>query len=234
MRGMIASVLLIVASSVPALAQDASAPNAVPSIVTSGEAIVRRAADQAILSASVETRARSPRDAQRQNAELMAAVQKRLADAGIAADAVRTTGYTVQQEYDYANGRRIPREYLAHNGVEVRLNAIERTGELLDLLVQAGATSVSGVRFDLKDRAGAEREALRLAVIDARGRADALAAGAGRSVDRILRIDDTRPQPIVMPMRQELAAAKAADVTTPIEPGLIEIHARVVLTVAIK
>jgi uncharacterized protein len=97
MRGMIASVLLIVASSVPALAQDASAPNAVPSIVTSGEAIVRRAADQAILSASVETRARSPRDAQRQNAELMAAVQKRLADAGIAADAVRTTGYTVQQ-----------------------------------------------------------------------------------------------------------------------------------------
>jgi uncharacterized protein YggE len=49
----------------------------------------------------------------------------------------------------------------------VRLNAIERTGELLDLLVQAGATSVSGVRFDLKDRAGAEREALRLAVIDA-------------------------------------------------------------------
>ena len=42
------------------------------------------------------------------------------------------------------------------------------------------------------DRAGAEREALRLAVADARARAEAAAAGAGRTIDRVLRIDDTR------------------------------------------
>src|SRR4051794_15588499 len=62
----------------------------VPSIVTSGEAIVRRAPDQAVIYASVETRARNPRDAQRQNADSMTVVQKQISDAGIAKDAVRT------------------------------------------------------------------------------------------------------------------------------------------------
>src|SRR6478736_916043 len=121
-------VLTFVLAAAPVYAQEPAALP-VPSIVTNGEAIVRRAPDQALIYAAVETRAKSPRDAQRQNAELMAAVQKRLADAGIARDAVRTTGYSVQQEFDFSNGRRVPREYVARNGVEVRLDAIEKTGE---------------------------------------------------------------------------------------------------------
>jgi uncharacterized protein YggE len=228
------ALMALAVATTTAVAQEPVAPQ-VPSIVTSGEAIVRRSPDQAVIYAAVETRARNPRDAQRQNADILTAVQKQISNAGIATDAVRTTGYSVQQEFDYANGRRVPREYVARNGVEVRLDAIERTGEILDVLVQAGATNVGGVRFDLKDRAAAEREALRLAVVDARGRADALAAGAGRAVDRILRIDDTRQQAPV-PLRMEMMAAKAADAaaTTPIEPATIEIRAHVVLTVAIK
>ena len=81
---------------------------------------------------------------------------------------------------------------MARNAIEVRVDEIDRVGEILDVVVQAGATSVSGVRFDLQDRADVERDALRLAVVDARGRAEAAAAGAGRTVDRILKIDDTR------------------------------------------
>jgi uncharacterized protein len=162
-------------------------------------------------------------------------VQQRIAKAGLAKDAVRTTGYSIQQEFDYANNRRTPKGYLARNGVEVRLDAVERVGELLDAMVDAGATTVSGVRFDLKDRAGAEREALRLAVIDARARADAIASGAGRSVDRVLRIVDAPaprfkgPQPMLM---ERAAAGAAAD--TPIEAGTIEVHAQVELTTAIR
>ena len=210
-------------------------PITVPSIITTGEATVRRTPDQAFVSIAVESRARSPRDAQRQNADAMSSVQQRLASASLGPDAVRTTGYTIQQEFDYANGRRTPREYVARNGLEVRLDDVARTGEILDLVVQAGATNVNGVRFDIKDRAGVEREALRLAVVDARARADALATGAGRAVDRILRIDDSR-QPIVPVMQMEMRArAMAAEATpTPIEPATIEVRAQVVLTVSIR
>jgi uncharacterized protein YggE len=217
----------------------AQEPNAapVPSIVTTGEAVVRRAPDVAWVVAAVESRARNPRDAQRQNAETMTAVQQRLAAASLGKDAVRTLGYSIHQEMDFVNGRRVPREYLARNAVEIRIDAVDRAGEILDIVVQSGATSTGGVRFDLRDRAAAEREALRLAVVDARGRAEAAAAGAGRTIDRVLRIDDTRHPKVfqerAMMMSRAAGAADAA-VETPIEPGVIEIRADVTLTVAIK
>jgi hypothetical protein len=218
----------------PGRAQVPTVP-AEPSLSTTGEAVVRRAPDRAFVTAAVESRARDPRDAQRQNAATMTAVEQRLEAAGVSGDAVRTLGYSIHQEVDYVNGRRVPREYVARNAIEVRLDAIERTGEILDLVVQAGATAVTDVRFDLKDRSSAEREALRLAVIDARSRADAAAAGAGLSVDRVLRVEDIRHS--IQPPRPMLAMAReAADmqVSTPIEPGEVEIRAQVTLMVTIR
>ena len=218
-------------SAMPIAAQEP----AIPSIVTTGDAVVRRAPDRAFLVATVETRARDPKEAQSLNAKLMSAVQARVAAAGIPKDAVRTLGYNIQQEFDFTNGRRIPRGYVARNAVEARVDALESLGELLDAVVQAGATSISGVRFDLRDRAGAEREALRLAVVDARARAEAAAAGVGRTIDRVLRIDDTRrdvPRP--MPMGMMAREVAQADVAPPIEAGEIEIRAQATLTVSIK
>jgi uncharacterized protein YggE len=235
MRAFIGGVLLTLLAAFPAPAQDTPATPQTPSIVTVGEAVIRRAPDQAFVTAAVETRARAPRDAQKQNADLMAAVQQRISDAGLARDAVRTTGYSIDAEFDFTGGRRVLRGYVARNGVEIRLDAIERTGEIIDAIVQAGATSITGVRFEIKERTAVEREALRRAVEDARARADALAAGAGRTVDRVLRIDDARhgripgPQPMMM-----RSAAGAESVQTPIEPGLVEVRAQVTLTVAIK
>ena len=230
LRDMIGCVLLsAIALAAPLAAQEP----AVPSIVTTGDAVVRRPPDRAFLVAAVETRARDPKEAQSQNAKAMSAVQARVASAGVPKDAVRTLGYNIQQEFDFTNGRRVPRGYVARNALEIRVDALESLGELLDAVIQAGATSISGIRFDLRDRAGAEREALRLAVVDARARAEAAAAAVGRSIDRVLRIDDTRrdgPRPTPM-MARELAQA---DVATPIEAGEIEIHAQATLTVSIK
>jgi uncharacterized protein len=187
------------------------------------------------VTAAVETRARSPRDAQQQNAAGMTSILQRLTALGIPKDALRTLGYTVQQEVDYVSGRRVAKDFVARNAVEVRVDAIDRAGEVIDGLVQAGATNVDRVRFDVKERAALEREALRLAVVDARARADAAAAGAGRAVDRVLKIDDTRPQeyrgPVMMGARAGLAETAAS---TPVEAGLIEVHATVTLTVTIK
>ena len=60
-----------------------------PVVVTVGEATVRRPSDRALVTISVETRAKSPRDAQRQNAEAMTAVQQRLSQARRLAEAKR-------------------------------------------------------------------------------------------------------------------------------------------------
>ena len=233
MRTVMSIVLVLAATA--ALAQPPESANAPNVVVTSGEAVVRQAPDRAFVTISVEARARSPRDAQRQNAEAMTAVQQRLATARVAKDAIRTLGYDLEQEFDFIQGRRVPREFVARNAIEVRVDEIARVGELLDVAVQGGATSVGGVRFDLQDREKVEREALRLAVVDARSRAEAAVAGAGRTIDRIIRIEDSREAGFV-PAPRPMMTMKAADATapTPVEPGMVEIRARVTLTASMR
>jgi uncharacterized protein YggE len=165
----------------------------------------------------------------------MNAVGQRIAQLGIPKEAVRTLGIDLQQEFDAPQGRRVPRDFAARNTIEVRVDQIAGLGELLDAVVQSGATSVASVRFDLKGRDAAEREALRLAVVDARARADAAAAGAGRTIDRIVKIEDAREAPIVMARSvMGLTSASASAAPTPVEPGLIEIRAHVTLTATLK
>ena len=200
--------------------------------MTSGSATVQRTPDVAFVSLAVETRAKSPREAQQQNAAKMAAVSRRLSELSIPADARKTIGLRLEQEYDNTGGRRTPTGFVARNSVEVRLDDIARAGEIADAAVAAGAASIEGIRFDIKDRATAEREAIRLAVADARGRAEAAAAGAGRTIDRILKIEEGERFSGPRPMAQMTMAR--AEAVTVVEPGLIDVRAVVTLTVAMK
>ena len=207
-------------------------PPGPPSIVTRGHATLKRVPNQAWVQIAAETRATSSAEAQRLAAEAMTSVQAALAKAGVAAEAMKTTGYSLQPDLEWSNGRSRVRGYIARNQIEVRVDALDRIGAVIDAAGASGATSMSGLRFDLKDRAAVEREALGLAVQDAMARAKAIAAGAGAGLGPIIRIDEQgeSPRPVpYMAMRAEAAAAPQ----TPISPGEIEIEASVVLTVAI-
>ena len=106
---------------------------------------------------------------------------------------------------------------------------------MLDASIGSGVTSVHQLRFDLKQRDALERDALQRAVADAMHRAEAAAAGARRSVDRVIRIEEagrqSAPPPPMMAMR---AAADEARPVTPMASGELEIRAQVTVTVAIK
>jgi uncharacterized protein YggE len=203
-------------------------------VVAAGEAVVKRAPDRAFVSIAAESRARTSRDAQRLNAEAMTAVLAKLKSSGVPSDGIETTGYDIQPEFDYANGKQTLRGYVARNSIEVRVDDLPKLGDILDIAVGAGATSVAGVRFDLKDRAGAEREALQHAVEDARARANAAAAGAGLKVDRIVRIEEHRTNLMPPPRPMVAMRAEAQAPTTPVVAGELEIRASVVLTASIR
>lgn len=217
-------------------AQQVPAPSAEPVVVVIGEGLVTAVPDRAWITIGAESRAASPREAQSRNTELMRPVQDKLRAAGIPADAIRTTGYDVQYEWDFVNGKRVGKGYVARNTVEVRVDSVDRVGEYLEMAVASGATSLGGVRFDLKDRAKLEREALRLAVADARAKADAAASGAGRTVERIVRIEEGGIEggPVPMPRFARAETLTAAAAAPPIETGQTEIRARVTLTAVIK
>ena len=222
------------ASPVLALTPGPAGPPLPPSIVTHGQAIVTARPDRAYVTIAAESRSKNSSDAQKQNAAAMAAVLQKLEQAGVAKDAIRTVGYVLQPEFDYANGRQTFRNYLARNTVEVRLDDIDRVGLAIDAAATGGATTITGIRFDVRNRAALERDALRQAVADARARADAAAAGANATIDRIIRIEEEAHYEPPRPMMRMAAQAVERDVATPVEPSTIEIQSRVTLTVSLR
>ena len=205
-----------------------------PVVVVQGEGVVRVAPDQAFVRLGAESRSRNPKEAQASNAEAMTAVQQRIAAAGVPKDAVRTVSISLQQEFDYAGGRQTPRGYVARNVIEVRVDDLARLGEVMDASVGSGATSIHNLRFDVKQREAAEREALKRAVADAIARAEAAASGAKRTLDRVVRIAEASPVSVIRPEATAFRATADAPATTPVAEGEIEIRAQVTVTAVIK
>jgi uncharacterized protein len=216
-----------------AAAQTSSADG--PVVVTIGEGVVKQAPDQAWVTIAAESRAKTPTEVQKLNADAMSSVMQRLKSVGLPAEAIQTAGYELRPEFDYVNNKQTLRGYFARNSIEVRVDELGKLGQVLDVAVAAGATSVSGIRFDIKERANAEQVALQRAVADARNQANIAAQAASMRFERVVRIEVQREPPMppprpMMAMRAEMAMAAEP----PIAPGELEVKIRVVMTSAIR
>jgi uncharacterized protein len=227
---MSAGMLLLTASLTAAQAP----PTMVPTVVVRGEGEVRTAPDVAFVTIGAEVRAQTAKAAQTAAAAAMTAVQQRIFATGVPKDAIRTLSYDVQAQFDYTNGKQVPRGYQARNVIEVRIDDLAKVGDVLEVAIAAGGTSVQGVRFDLKQRATLEREALTRAVADARARADAAAKGAGASVAVVLRIEESGVQAMPQEAAMMRMAADSGGAAPPIAAGETVIRASVTLTASIK
>ena len=240
---MLRSLLLAVALAplaTPAFAQIQFGPNTPNMIVTQGDAVIRRAPDRAWLTVATRVREAKPTDARRKSTEATNDVIKAFKDAGIKDDQIRTTGYSLTPEYDQKSRNIVA--YIVRNQIEVRVDDLDRLGELIDAADarKDSGLSIIGPRFDLKNPQAAQAEALKQAVENAMARATAIAAGAKRSVGAILRIEDHGgssvgpPRPMMMEARAGGGGGGMPPPETPITPGEIEIRAQVTLTVAIQ
>ncbi len=205
-----------------------------PQLIVTGEGVVKATPDQAWISIGAESRSKMSKTAQQLNADAMTAVLQKIAAFGIAKDAVKTTAIDLQMEFDYADGKQTPRGYVARNTVEVRVDDLAKLGDVLDAVVNSGATMIHGLRFDVKQRDQVAAGALQLAVKNAMAKSQALAAGANSAVDRILRIEELSGGGEPVPMMRQYAMAARAEASTPVAAGEIEIRAQVRMTVAIK
>jgi uncharacterized protein YggE len=226
----------LVAMAVPASAQTVVQE---PGILTRGEAVVKRAPDRAWLTVATEIREAKPTDARTKSAQITTAVQNALKAAGLAPDAIRTIGYSLTPEMEWISGVSRIRGYVVRNQMEVRVDDLDKLPDVIDAAnaSKASGLSIIGPRFDLKSRAAAEHEALRLAVESALGRAQAIASGARRTLGAILRIEEqTTSNEIPFPRQMTMARAgrPAGEPETPIAPGEIEIRAQVMVTIAIR
>ena len=179
--------------------------------------------DIVTVSAGVTTQARTAVEAMAANATQMTAVIDRIKQLGIAERDIQTTGITLGAMYDYnqQTQRQVFRGYQASNRVSVKLRQIDRTGEVLDALVAAGATDLGGPDWSIDDDTAARAQARRQAMETARAQALEYARAAGFSDIRLLEVSETiAPQPPMPYLRA--VRAEAADASTPVQPGLVQ------------
>ena len=197
-----------------------------------------KAPDRAWVTIAAESRARTAPEAQRANTEAMTAVNAKIKASGIPADAIQTTGYNLQPEFDYANGRQTLRGYVARNQVQVRVDALAKLGDIirrggLDRRDQRRRHPLRPAGSRHRRARGAAAGGGRRARARRRGRLGRGHEGGPRTADRgAARLGSADAPASPMPMMRRASRSRALPV--PIESGEIEVRARVTLTAAIK
>jgi len=215
--------LAAAAVSVPAAAE-VQVTSSGPVVALTIQESVEAEPDIVNVSAGVTTQARTAVEAMRLNAAEMTEVIDRIKALGVPERDIQTSGINLGAMYDYnqATQRQVFRGYQVSNRVSVKLRTIERTGEVLDALVAAGATDLGGPDWSIDDDTAARAQARQQALEAARTQALAYARAAGYSDIRLLEINEAivpgRPQP----MLQRAIAAEAAAQSTPVQPGMVQ------------
>lgn len=194
MRRPLVLIALFLPTSLAAQARDVP-----PQVVVTGRAEVAIQADQAVVALAVQSQAPSAAQAGAQNARKMRAVRDALVAAGIPADSITTSSYSVQPETEHEDGRtRNTGGYVAYNGVHVRTRRLEQVGRIIDTALAAGANRVDLVSFTASNTADARRRALAAAIVAARADAEAMAAAGGGALGELLELTTgTSPAAVV-------------------------------------
>ncbi len=213
----------------PLRAQSLSPAPQPPRIVTSATEEVEITPDRAVLTFTVETRARTAAAAGAENARLQSAVLDTLRRIGIASAQLKTQGVSINPEYEYPRegGRPTVVGYQAQNSIQVEIRQVTQIGAVIDAGLARGATNVGGLRFFASSTEAATREALRKAVSRARADADVIADAAGGRINGVIEIvaHPMSGGPVVSDMVAPMLmrSAEKASVPTPIESGVLKV-----------
>lgn len=209
---------------------------ALSSLRVTGEATLTVPPDQVQIDIGVVTQGGTA-EAAVQNAQKLNAVLTELRKVLSSEDEITTIGYSLHPDYRYPRedgGQPTLTGYTASHTVQVKTGKLEEVGHIIDRATRAGANTIQRLMFTLRDEGAIRDQALREAVTRARAKADALASALELRIVRVLTIEggDQGPRPIYQKTERFLEAT-AASAPTPVEPGTLEVHATVSLTVEI-
>jgi uncharacterized protein YggE len=190
--------------------------------------------DQATVVVGVESFAATVAEATTQNQTTLDNVMAALAAAGIAAEDIQTTNYSLFAEQTYGeNGPTGIAGYRVSNQVNVKIRDIALVGDVLAAVTEAGANSIYGVNFSVADPAALEAEARALAMQDAANRAASLAELGNVALGEITVISEVVGTP-VMPLSGGYAMEQAASAAPGISPGQLSYQVQVQVTYSIQ
>jgi uncharacterized protein YggE len=225
---LLSGVLLVAASiagvAQPHLGRTASASTGTTIVVT-GNGTIDATPDRASFDFGVTTQASTAAQALSRNSRQARAIVDALKRAGVASSDIQTTQVSLWPQTS-SDGSRIT-GYQASNSVHVTAG-LGKSGALVDAAVRAGANNVGGPSLDTADKSSLYNEALKLALADAKGKAQAIAAAAGLTLGSVVKVHESG-YAVPVPM---FAQARSDAASVPIEAGTQQIQASVTVTYA--
>ena len=169
----------------------------VPQISVSGEGKVKVVPDQATILATVETKGNVAKDVKKLNDEQMDAVLKLIKKMNLAPADYRTQRVSLNPQYDYEKKKTT---YNATQTVEIIVRDLNKYDELMEGLVSQGINRIDNVVFQSSKLAQYESEARKLAMKEAKHKAEDYVSVLGQKVGKALTITDNSqtyyPQPV--------------------------------------
>jgi uncharacterized protein YggE len=166
------------------------------SITVEGVATESVMPDVAEITVGTDTNGASAGEALAANNKAMSSLLNILKQRGIAPRDLKTSGLYLTTVYEKPESERSqdrhpPKilHYKISNSIVITFRDVSKVGELLDLIVKSGANEIGRLSFRVSDPKAILRKLRKLALADARAKAEELAADAGMTLGYPISID---------------------------------------------
>lgn len=229
LSAIVVTVLVAMLATAPATTAQTTSQQPGTGVSVVGQGIVTAQPNVARITFGSEAFDPSLSTAQAAAARSMDAVVTKLKADGIADTDIRTVAYNVNPEYDQKDPAQAPvlRGYQVQNQVEVKTTNVGGLGSLIDDAVAAGATRIFGISFEADNMDALKNQARDQAMQNARAKAEQLATDAGVSLGRPITIEESDTEGVTPVRAQSSVAMAAPAVTTPIQPGELQVSTSV-------
>lgn len=174
----------------------------VPQISVSGEGKIKVIPDEATISATVETKGNNAKEVKQKNDEQIDAVLKLIKKMNLAPADYRTQRVALNPQYDYEKKKTT---YNATQTIEIIVRDLNKYDELMEGLVNQGINRIDNVVFQSSKLAQYESDARKLAMKEAKHKAEDYVSVLGQKIGRAMTISDNTqsytPQPVYARMK---------------------------------
>ena len=181
--------------------------------------------DIVVLTLSVSVEKASVKEAREEAADAMNQVLDSLKGNGVAEGDIQTQQFSIQQQFDFTNGRREFRGYRVTNAVSAKSRDLDRIGQVIDDAAAAGGdlVQIQSIQFGIEDAKELQAQARVEAMKDALAKAQVLAAEGGVALGKPISISESSALPLpTFPTARGLIEDALA--TTPIETGQLQVN----------
>ncbi|MBG6062256.1 uncharacterized protein YggE [Flavobacterium sp. CG_9.1] len=202
----------------------------VPQINVSGEGKVKVVPDQASIAVTVETKGNNAKDVKKQNDEKIEAVLKFIKKMNLAPADYKTQRVSLNPQYDYEKKKH---SYNATQTIEILLKDLSKYDELMEGLVDEGINRIDNVTFQSSKLAQHQSEARKLAMKEAKLKAEDYVSVLGQKIGRAMTISDNSQTYFPQPMYASMKTMEMSDTSAPRETlavGEINITANVTVS----